>query len=409
MDMTTNLTIAPDPAADVAVLDILDPTFRLDNPAAVAAREAHWYARTPLGVAVLRYTEVAELARDPRLRQQGVQVLAMQGVTEGVLVDWFSRGMLAVEDDAHTRLRKLVNRAFTPRRMEALRPAMRELADRLVDGFAGAGQVDIMAGFADRYPIRVISRLFGLPDEDAEQLAGWADALGLMFAFPIAPHLPAIEQALVGFSEYADRLIAARRRTPGEDLISALVAAEADDDRLDAEELRTMVMGLIFAGHDTTRCQLGLAVATFLDHPDQWALLGECPEHAATAVEEVFRVAPAVPAIYRTVREELHYRDLHLPAGAFVLLAIALANTDPRAYGPDARFDITATRPPQLVFGGGPHYCLGTHLARLELREALPVLARRLRGITAAGPATWRPPLGITGPDRLPVAFAART
>lgn len=149
-------------------------------------------------------------------------------------------------------------------------------------------------------------------------------------------------------------------------------------------------------------------MATFLDHPDQWALLGEHPEHAATAVEEVFRIAPTAPAMYRIVREDLHHRDLHLPAGAFLLLAVALAHTDPRTYGPDARFDITATRPPQLVFGGGPHYCLGTHLARLELREALPILARRLRGITAAGAATWRPHLGITGPHRLPIAFAAR-
>lgn len=407
--MTTQpLTEDATSGVDVAFLDIMDPAFRLDSPAAVAAREAHWYARTPLGAAVLRYAEVAELAGDRRLSQQGLHVLAMQGVTDGPLVDWFSRGILAVEGDAHTRLRKLVNRAFTPRRMDALRPAMREITTRLVDGFADAGQVEFMAGFADRYPIRVVCRLFGLPDADAEQLAGWADALGLIFAFPIAPHLPAIEQALAGFLDYADALIAARRRDPGDDLISALVAAEADGDRLDVEELRTMVTGLIFAGHDTTRCQLGLAVATFLDHPDQWALLGEHPEHAATAVEEVFRIAPTAPAMYRIVREDLHHRDLHLPAGAFLLLAVALAHTDPRTYGPDARFDITATRPPQLVFGGGPHYCLGTHLARLELREALPILARRLRGITAAGAATWRPHLGITGPHRLPIAFAAR-
>lgn len=403
--MTTDPTASE--AAEVAFFDVMDPTFRLDARAAVTAREQHWYARTPFGAAVLRYAEVSELACDRRLGQQGLHMLAMQGVTDGPLVEWFGRAILGVEDDTHARLRKLISRAFTPRRMDELRPAMRQLISRLVDGFAADGEADFMAAFADRFPIRVICRLFELPDDDADQLAAWADALGLMFAFPVHPHLPAIERALAGFYDYADRLITARRRDPGEDLISALVAAEADGDRLDAEELRSMVIGLVLGGHDTTRCQLGQAMATFLRHPDQWALLGDHPEHAATAVEELFRVAPAVPATFRIAREDLHHRDLDLPAGALLLLCFALAHTDPRVYGPDARFDITAVRPPQLVFGGGPHYCLGTHLARLELREALPILARRLPGAAPGGAATWRPYLGITGPHTLPITFAA--
>jgi hypothetical protein len=227
-----------------------------------------------------------------------------------------------------------------------------------------------------------------------------------MFSLPVAPYVAAVERALADLYGYVDRVIAQRRQRSADDLLSALVAAETDGDRLKVEELRSLVIGLIVGGHDTTRCQLGQAIVMFLRHPDQWRLLADHPEHADTAVEEVLRVAPAVPAIYRIAREDFTYRDLTVPAGSSVLLATALAHTDPLVYGPDPGFDIAAHRPPQLIFGAGPHYCLGAQLARLELRAALPILARRLPGVASGGPITRRPPLGVTGPHTLPITFA---
>jgi cytochrome P450 len=391
---------------EVAFFDLFDPDFQPDAPAVHAAREACWYARTPLGYAVLRYEEVAALLRDRRLRQGGVESLAAQGVTEGLLADWMRMSLLTLEGEPHARLRRLVSQAFTPRAVDALRPIMRAVAHQLIDGFAAAGTCEFMAAFADPYPSRIIGELLGIPRERYPQFHGWATDLGLLFSYAVAEHRSRIEAALLGLAACVDDLLAARRATPGPDLLSALIAAEEAGDQLSDTELRVLVTGLVFAGQDTTRNQLGCALATFLAHPAQWMRLAEEPALAARAVEEVMRVRPAVPSIWRVATEDFDFKGLRIPAGTFLSLFVASANTDPQVFGPEG-FDIGVERPAQLTFGGGLHACLGAPLARVEMAEALPILATRLRATEVAGAVHWRPALGISGPVALPIRFRA--
>jgi cytochrome P450 len=167
-----------------------------------------------------------------------------------------------------------------------------------------------------------------------------------------------------------------------------------------------MVSALVFGGQDTTRNQLGCALATFVEHPEQWALLADRPALAPTAVEEVMRVSPAVPVAVRVASETFAFQGLPIPAGAMLQLFTATANRDRAVFGA-AEFDITQSRPAQLTFGGGIHYCLGAPLARAELQEALPILAARLRRPRLAGEVRWRPALGIYGPLALPLRFTS--
>jgi cytochrome P450 len=388
----------------VPFLELLDPAFRPDSPEVKAARESCWYASTPLGLAVLRYQEAAALLRDRRLRQGTSETLALQGVLEGPLAEWWRVIILNLEGDTHRRLRRLVTKAFSQGNIEALRPAMRANAHELIDAFAGRGECDFMEAFADRYPVRIICELLGVPKEERDDFQGWADDIGLAFSFTVPQYLDCIEAALQGLYARTDVLLAERRRQPKDDLVTALIAAEEAGDRLSDEELRTMVSGLVFAGHDTTRNQLGYAMATFIDHPEQWALLAQDPSLAAKAVEEVMRVAPTVPIIARTATEDFEFQGLRIPSGTFLSILAASAHTDPRVFAES--FDIRRELPaPQLSFGGGVHYCLGAWMARAELAEALPILAERLLEPRLAGKVSWRPFLGICGPTRLPIRF----
>ena len=226
------------------------------------------------------------------------------------------------------------------------------MAHELIDGFAAQGTCEFMAAFADPYPSRIIAALLGIPRERYPQFHGWATDLGLLFSYAVVEHRPRIEAALLGLAACVDDLLAERRAAPGPDLISALIAAEEAGDQLSDTELRHLVTGLVFAGQDTTRNQLGCALVTFLAHPAQWGRLAEVPALAAQAVEEVMRVRPAVPVISRVATEDFDFNGLWIPAGTLLSLFVASANTDPRVFGPEG-FDITRERPAQLTFGGG--------------------------------------------------------
>ncbi len=390
---------------DIAFFDILDPAFRVDSPEVRAAADEGWWARTPIGIAVLRYQECATLMRDRRLRNGSLDALTAAGVTSGTFFHWLRTVLLNVEEEDHQRQRRLISAAFTQRSIDRLRPFMRAKAHELIDGFAGTGRCEFMAAFADPYPAWVIAELLAIPADRFDAFLGWATDMGLGFSRAAAAEQDRIDAAVAGLCTCCDELIAQRRVNPGDDLISALIAAEADGQRLTTDELRSLVSGLVFAGQDTTRNQLGLAITTFTDHPQQWRLLAERPEVATTAVEELMRVNPAVTVLDRMAIEDFTFQGVDIPAGTHIALFVAAANTEPDTFG-DAPFDITAQRTAQLTFGGGIHYCLGTWLARTEMREALPILASRLGDIALDGPVVSRPHIGITGPVTLPLRFA---
>jgi cytochrome P450 len=217
-----------------------------------------------------------------------------------------------------------------------------------------------------------------------------------------------IMQAQDDLDVYTRQMIAARRDTPADDLLTALIAAEEAGDKLDNDELVMMVNAVIVGGTDTTRNQLGCAVALFAEHPEQWAVLAERPELAGRAVEETMRYAGAVRGTGRFASEDIEFRGVVFPAGTFLGIGLAEANRDDEIFPEPATFDITSPAPgsPQMTFGSGIHYCLGAALARAELQEALPLLAQRLPNLALDGPVTWKPEgVGIFGPASLPVTF----
>ena len=385
--------------------DVADPAFSVSSDEVHRARERGWYARTSYGLAVLRHDQAARLIRHPSLRQGSWAWPAHHGITSGPFADWWAGWVLNKEGADHQRLRRLLNPAFSRRRIEALEPRLRALAAELVDSFAEPDRCEFMAEFAEPYAARVTAIMLGIPEREWPAIAREAATLGLATGVRIAEHLAPIEAALERLYAYTDTLIADRRERPRDDLVTSLVRAQLDAERLSETELRDTLVLLVFGGFDTTRNQLGLAVQAFIDRPAQWRLLARRPELGPAAVEEVMRISPTTTWVTREALADFTFDGLAIRAGTTIHLFCESAGTDPRAGG-DAGFDITATgRPPHLAFGGGVHYCLGHLIARTDMGVALTVLARRLRNPRPSGPAEWLPCSGNTGPSRLPIAF----
>lgn len=386
-------------------LDIADPTFSMRAPIVAETREASWVARTPYGLAVLRYDDVQVLLRHPKLRQGSYRWPALNGVT-GDFARWWETMLLSQEGETHARLRRMANPAFSPKLIADLRPKFQALANRLIDAFAGQGECDFIAEFTEPYATGVICDLLGLPFEKWRDLADIAAEMGLALGVTFKRDLPIVEAATGRLFAYAESLVAERRAAPSEDFIGMLVKANEDKSQLSDQELYDMIVLSIFGGIDTTRNQIGLAMATFVEHPDQWILLGEQPELAKAAVEEVMRVRPTTTWVTREAVETIVHKDLTIPAGTTIHLFAQVAGSDPSVY-PDARFDITAQRKPHFGFGGGAHHCLGHFIARGDMTEALALLARRLKNPRFKGEVTWLPESGNTGAIRMPLAFDA--
>lgn len=386
--------------------DWFDPVVQADpEPILNELRARTGVVRTPLGASVLRRREVQALLADPRLVTAMAHLVRLQSGGDGPLAGMLGDTVLAMDGPDHTRLRRLVARSFTPRAADRHRAVMRTLVDELSDNFAGHGYCEFMADFADRYPVQVICEVLGVPRQDHPRFAQWGESLTYLLSLELSPRLAEVEQAANELGAYIDELVEDRRASPRDDMVTSLVEASEDDDRLSQAELRAMIGGLLFAGYDTTRNQLGRAMVTFCHHPDQWNRLATHPDLAARSVDEVMRLAGAVVGVPRIATEDLEVGGWAIPAGTLVFLNTASANRDESAYDEAGTFDITADRVPHLTFGGGPHYCLGANLARAEMEEALRVLPGRLRDIRLDGQASWREGTAITGPSHLPLRF----
>jgi cytochrome P450 len=375
-----------------------------------AAREQHWLARMPMGYSVTRHADVVALLRDRRFHSAFSLLTQMSGVTDDDLAQRQTRSILAMEGEEHSRLRRLVAPAFTPKSADRLRPFMREVVDGLIDGFVGAGRCELVSDLCDPYPIPIVCELLGAPKEDWKLFSAWATDIFRVFNGDIANDLPTIKAAMTALDEYVRAMIDERRSRPADDLLSDMIAAEEAGDRLSTDELVMMTEAVLMAGTDTTRNQLACAVGVFSEFPDQWKLLADQPELAPLAVEECMRYLGAVRGTARIAAEDIEYRDVLFPSGTLVAISLAAANFDASVMGEDAeRFDITQKRPAQqMTFGSGIHHCLGAALARAELQEALPLLARRLPDLEVDGAIEWKPEtVGIWGPARLPLRFTA--
>jgi cytochrome P450 len=394
-------------------LDYTDPQLR--GPRFHAAmrelRAQGWLAAGPFGYVVLDHEAGEFFLRSRSAIFPGLKIAEIFDVREGPLYEEMRRNILHLNGADHTRLRSLVNPALSPRAVERYRPIMRELLGGLWDGLEGR-ECEFVETFAKPYPSRAIAYFMGAPLQDAPRLHHWSNWIQRQFdAVSMANERPAIEAAVAEFYEYAWALLRARREQPGEDLISALIAASGVDEsgrevpRLSDIECVNLVLNVLVGGVDTTQSQLAHALRLFAEHPEQWALLAAHPELAPRAVEEVLRFEPITPFSARIVVEELTFRDVVFPAETSVMVCAFTGNRDAAELD---RFDITAARPRTraLTFGAGVHYCLGANLARVELEEALAFLAPRMPDLELAGEPVYEGITGIYGLAELPLRFA---
>ncbi|HEY6776414.1 MAG TPA: cytochrome P450 [Thermoleophilaceae bacterium] len=370
-------------------------------------RSRSWLAAAPIGYFVLDREAASFFLRTKSATFPGMKIAELFGVEEGPLLEQMRRNILHVNGDAHRRLRNLVNPAFTPRAADRWRPAMREFLGRLWEPLAGAAECEFVAAFAKPYPSLTIATVMGAPLDDAPRLYEWSNLIQRQFDGPsLLNERDAIERACAEFYDWAGELIERRRDDPGDDLISTLIAASHDGDRLSDVECMNLVLNVLVGGVDTTQAQLAQALRLFAAHPEQWELLAARPELAPRAVEETLRYEPITPFTARLLHKEVEYRGVTFPVDTVVMVAAFTGNRDGVEGDPDA-FDITAERgeAKPLTFGAGIHYCLGASLARAELQEALGVLPTRMPGLDLAGAPEFGSIHGIYGLERLPLRW----
>ena len=306
--------------------------------------------------------------------------------------------MLFRDPPDHTRLRRLVSSAFTARRVQALRPAVEAMVGELLDGLAG--EADFVPAFAFPLPVNVIGELLGVPAADRAQfqtlIGDWSRVLEVLSPEVLAKADP----AAATLRAYLAGLAAERRRKPADDLLSALVAAESDGDRLTEDELLTMAALLFAAGFETTTNLLSNSLVALLSDPSQHPSLHADP---ATAVEELLRYDTSVQIVVRVVYEDIELGGVPVSAGERVVAYLGAGNRDPERFADPHRLDLGRSDNAPLSFGGGIHYCLGAPLARLEAQVALPALLRRFPGLALAGSPVRRDSLTIRGYTALPV------
>ncbi len=399
-------------ATSVHELDLpLVDTAGMEREEALAvicdARNRHWLAKTPMGYSISRQEDCVSLLRDRRFHNALSLLRQMNGLEPDGSEDERRKSILAMEGDDHARLRRLVAPAFTPQAADRLRPSMRGIVGDLVDAFYDTGRCELVADVCEPYPIPIICKLLGAPKDDWRQFSAWATDIFRIFNQNLAEDLPLVDAASQALEDYISHLIAERRSTPGDDLLSDLIAIEEAGDRLSNEEMVSLAIAVLMAGTDTTRNQLACAMALFAEYPEQWATLAERPDLAPRAVEEAMRYLGAVRGTVRFAPEDIVFRDVLFPKGTLVSVSLAGANRDEGTYEEPDTFDITRERhTQQMTFGSGIHHCMGAALARAELQEALTLLARRMPGLASDGPVEWKPTtFGIWGPAKLPLRF----
>jgi cytochrome P450 len=368
--------------------------------------EQGWLAQGPLSYVVLDRQAGEFFLRSRATVFPGRQIAEMFGVTQGRLWEQIDANILNQSGESHRRLRALVGPAFTPRAADRWRPAMREFLEHLWD--EAVTSCEFVTTVARPYPALTIATVLGAPAEDAPRLHAWSNWVQRQFDIrALATELPQIQHAVAEVYDYVEALLAKRRAEASDDLVSRLLWAEEEGDRLSHAECVNLVLNVLAGGIDTTQAQLSHALRLFSEHPRQWALLAADPRLTGRAVEEVLRYEPITPFTARICTEQVEHRGVVFPAGTIVAVCQERANRESEA---GDTFDITAERNArQLTFGAGAHYCLGANLARAELEEALRFLAPRMPGLALDGAPEFGGIEGIYGLQALPLRWSTKS
>ena len=392
---------------DLPVFDYSAADFSADryHQQLAETRQRGWLAKSPLAYIVLDRDAGEFFLRSRKTAFPGRQLAEFFGVTSGPLAEHIDANILNLGGQQHRRLRALVGPALTPRAADRWRPVMRGFLRELWEQVATRRKCDFVAAVAQPYPSLTIAAVLDAPYQDAWQLHAWSSWVQRQFDIrALETNRDDIERAVTEVRDYVTGLLEAKRAAPGDDLISDLLAARDEGDRLSAEECVQLVTNLLAGGIDTTTGQLAHAIRLFAERPGQWALLAAEPSLVPRAVEEVLRFEPVTPFTARICLEQVEHRDVVFPAGTIVAVCAERANRQGEG---GENFDITAPRESRLLtFGAGIHYCLGANLARAELEEALAFLAPRTPGLALDGPPQLGGVEGIYGVDKLPITWS---
>ena len=329
--------------------------------------------------------------------------------SRGLSFEW----LLFMDPPRHTQLRNIIARAFTPRSIYALEPRIREISRDLLDAVIERGAMDLTADYAAPLPLMVIAELVGMPPGEWQSLRRWSDAI-IGLGSTIAGTEESSKMASARFlaandemAEYVGRLLVERRSTPRDDLLTRMLDAEIDGERLSELEILRFVQLLVAAGTETTTNLVDNAILSLLDEPAQHAILEREPARIPAAIEEVLRYRSPAQVMFRVTRREVVLHGVTIPAGKFILVALGSANRDASHFADADRFDIARDPNPHLAFGHGFHFCIGASLSRLEARVALGDLLARVRGIERASDEPWTPreAFHVHGPTSLPIRF----
>ncbi|GAB3684728.1 cytochrome P450 [Actinocorallia lasiicapitis] len=352
---------------------------------------------------LVRYDDVRAALVSPAA-SRNLRAPGLPRMVSGMSVDDDPTALINQDGADHTRFRRILQGAFTPRAVAKWRPRTAEIADELIDGLDSS--FDLVSEFAVPLPARVICAVLGVPADRFEEFRGWTE----MFMSTTNASAEARGEGYAAFMGYAAELVAAHRAEPGDDLIDAMIQARDADDRLSEGELVNMVFTLILAGHETTAAMISRGIFRLLLHPEQFAAVRDDPGLIAPAVEEIMRSEGPGNGLFRLAATDMALPSGTVPAGTVLLPNEYAANHDPAAYDAPDRFDIRRftdpDQPPHLGFGHGPHYCLGANLARLELQESIRAVVTRLPDLRlTVDPATleWTQDALMYRPVRLPV------
>lgn len=323
-------------------------------------------------------------------------------------LDW----LIFLDPPLHSKLRGLVMSAFTPRAIASLETRIVERVDALIDSTIDRGRMDFVTEFADLLPVQVIADMIGLPPHDEPRLRRWTDAIlhlgdaifgGDLAARAVAGYRAAKEE----MRPYLHDLVVSRRLKPEDDLLSRLVHADVDRERLSEDDIFSFFQLLLLAGSETTTNLIANALLCLVEHPEQLARVKNDRELLAPAIDEVLRFRAPAQIVFRATTCDVTLARKTIPAGQLVLLVIGAANRDPRQFKQPRKFDIARSPNKHLAFGHGAHYCIGATLSRLETRVALSRVFDRFKGFRLSGPKRWPPRTGLNvhGPMSLPIAF----
>ena len=392
---------------DLPAFDYAEPGLPADRYHAQLAglRQHGWLAKSPLAYLVLDHEAGEFFLRSRKTAFPGRQLAGFFGVSSGPLAGHVDANILNLSGEHHRRLRALIGPALTPRAADRWRPVMRGFLEDLWAPVAAGGGCDFVTAVARPYPSLTIATVLGAPQQDAGRLHAWSTGVQRQFDIrALETSRDEIERAVTEVEAYVTGLLEARRAAPGDDLISSLLAARDQGDRLSAGECVQLVVNLLAGGIDTTAGQLAHAIRLFAEHPGQWERLSADPGLAPRAVDEVLRFEPVTPFTARICLEQVEFRDVIFPADTIVAVCAERANRE--GDGGEA-FDITAAHAGRLLtFGAGAHYCPGANLARAELEEALAFLAPRAPGLALDGSPQLGGIEGIYGIDKLPVTWS---